>query len=68
MGHDWILSVLTDLKTYAEQNGLGSLAGQLDDTLLVAQADITGVSRKAPILVTGDSGTSGHISREAGVR
>lgn len=41
MGHEWMLAVLTDLETYATQNGLASLAEQLRDTSTVARADIT---------------------------
>lgn len=38
--NDWILDVLVDLKSFAAANGLGVLAEQLDDTMLIAAAEI----------------------------
>lgn len=43
MPNEWILDVLTDLRLFAEQNGLSSLADQLDDTVLVAATEIASV-------------------------
>ena len=40
MKNEWILDVLADLKTFATQNGLGLLAEHLDDTRLVAAAEL----------------------------
>lgn len=40
MGHDWILDVLTDLKSFAGANDLPSLAAHLDEATLVARAEI----------------------------
>ena len=40
MGHDWILDVLADLKSFAQANDLPSLATHLDDAALVARAEI----------------------------
>ncbi len=40
MRSDWILDVLTDLKTFAAANDLPVLAEQLDDTAIVALAEI----------------------------
>lgn len=40
MRHNWILDVLTDLKTFAAINGLPALAEQLEDTQLVASAEL----------------------------
>ncbi|WP_139840025.1 hypothetical protein [Pseudoruegeria sp. SK021] len=47
MTKDWVLDVLADLRTFAHQNDLPSLAEQLDDTIMVAAADISG-SQFAP--------------------
>ena len=66
MGHDWILSVLSDLKTYAEQNGLPSLAEQLSDTAVVARAEIASQSEGTGLIAKGDVGKSGSLSREVG--
>ncbi|WP_415921459.1 hypothetical protein [Tateyamaria sp. SN6-1] len=40
MQSDWILDVLADLKTFATANGMPALAEQLDDTAIVALAEI----------------------------
>ncbi|MEL6621102.1 MAG: hypothetical protein AAFY39_06395 [Pseudomonadota bacterium] len=40
MKSDWILDVLADLKTFAHANGMPVLAEQLDDTAIVAMAEI----------------------------
>lgn len=49
MKSDWILDVLTDLRAFAHANGLPLLAEQLDDTAIVAMAEISGKAE----LVTG---------------
>ena len=41
MGHDWIVDVLVDLRNFARDNGLISLAAHLDDAALVAQVELT---------------------------
>jgi len=40
MKDDWILDVLADLRAFANSNGMGSLAEQLDDTMLVAAGEL----------------------------
>jgi hypothetical protein len=40
MQHDWILDVLADLQSFASASGLNTLAEQLEDTALIAAADI----------------------------
>lgn len=45
--NDWILDVLVDLKTFALANGLGALAEQLDDTTLIAAAEIASLNEEA---------------------
>lgn len=44
MQYAWILDVLTDLRAFAVQNGLPALAEQLDDTSLLAAAEIAQIS------------------------
>ncbi|MDB4212126.1 hypothetical protein N9769_07145 [Ascidiaceihabitans sp.] len=46
MRSDWILDVLTDLKTFARANELLVLAEQLDDTSIVAMAEIAALREK----------------------
>ncbi|MDA7964062.1 hypothetical protein [Ruegeria sp.] len=38
--NEWILDVLSDLNAFAVANGLTALAEQLDDTRLIAAAEI----------------------------
>lgn len=40
MSQEWMIDVLTDLKRFAQQNGLMGLAEQLDDSILVAAAEL----------------------------
>jgi hypothetical protein len=44
MQYDWILDVLADLKSFAKVNGLTGLAEQLDDTSLLAAAEIAQIA------------------------
>jgi hypothetical protein len=46
---DWILDVLVDLKSFASANDLGALAEQLDDTMLIAAAEIASLNEKATV-------------------
>ncbi|MDJ0827641.1 MAG: hypothetical protein QNJ16_19290 [Rhodobacter sp.] len=61
MANDWILDVLADLKTYAKKNGLSVLAEQLEDTALVAAAEIASMEGKAPTAAVANAGTTGHV-------
>jgi len=59
MAQDWILDVLTDLRDFARANGLPATAEQLDDTRMMALAEIASQSERAPL---GDKGRAGaHI-------
>lgn len=40
MGHQWILDVLADLRAYAAQNGLLTLAAKTDETLRTARDEL----------------------------
>jgi hypothetical protein len=40
MRHDWILDVLTDLRSYARANDLPALADKADEVLQVARMEI----------------------------
>lgn len=48
MRHDWIFNVLTDLKGYAELNGLPATAAKAAEALVVAQAEIEMEERRLP--------------------
>lgn len=70
MRSDWILDVLTDLKTFATANDLPVLAEQLDDTAIVALAEIAALHERTQGNLDGDDqssrndfggvGTGGH--------
>lgn len=47
MRSDWILDVLADLKAFAHCNDLPALAEQIDDTALVALAEIAALTESA---------------------
>ena len=40
MRHDWIFDVLKDLRSYAQSNGLPTLALKADEAMRVAQAEV----------------------------
>lgn len=54
--NDWILDVLADLKSFASANGLGALAEQLDDTKLIAAAEIASQNDEAQAQLNGEHG------------
>ncbi len=57
--NDWILDVLADLKSFASANGLGALAEQLDDTKLIAAAEITSQNEEVRSQLDGEPSQSG---------
>ena len=57
--NDWILDVLADLKSFATANGLKGLAEQLDDTTLIAAAEIASQKEEAHAQINGDRGQLG---------
>jgi hypothetical protein len=68
MGHDWILDVLTDLKTFARANGMPSLAAQLDDASFVAQAELTSLAEGKGLGLFAKRAASERADRTFGVR
>jgi hypothetical protein len=44
---EWILDVLSDLRTFAERNGLPRLAEELDDTRRRAALELASQDRRA---------------------
>lgn len=59
MRSDWILDVLSDLKTFATANDLPILAEQLDDTAIVAMAEIATIDDRTQSDSDGDRLGSG---------
>lgn len=68
MGHDWILDVLTDLKTFARANGMPELAAKLDDASYVAQAEMTSIAEEHGIGLFAKRAAAGRADRTFGVR
>ncbi len=58
MGQKWIIDVLADLRTFADQNGLPLLAHQLEVTSTVAQAEIATMLEGAPRAANGNASQS----------
>lgn len=68
MGQDWILDVLTDLKTFARANGMPSLAAQLDDATFVAQAELASLAEENGVGIFGQGTAAGSSDRTIGIR
>jgi hypothetical protein len=66
MRSDWILDVLTDLKTFASANDLPVLAEQLDDTAIVALAEIAALQERTQSNSNGDEQSGGGSFSGAG--
>jgi len=47
MGHDWVLDVLGDIKSYAVANGLHGLADKIDEAIRVAREELSGLDAGA---------------------
>lgn len=60
MGHDWIIDVLTDLKTFAAANDLEALAAKLDDTELFAKAELASHGKGTDRGIFGKSAATGR--------
>jgi hypothetical protein len=45
MRHDWVFDVLTDLRSYAQSNGLPRLAEQAEQTLRTAREEVDAQAR-----------------------
>jgi hypothetical protein len=68
MANDWILDVLSDLKAFAAENGLLALAGQLDETTLVAATEISSLEEQGQKLAGLDVGETGQNTRRVAAR
>jgi hypothetical protein len=64
--NDWILDVLADLRTFARANALNALAEQLDDTTLVAAAELSSRANEAYAHYDGDEGQAEQAARRVG--
>lgn len=66
MRSDWILDVLADLKTFALSVDLPALAEQLDDTALVALAEIASLEERTQARTHGQDIATGVHTGEFG--
>jgi len=66
MRSDWILDVLADLRTFALSIDLTALAEQLDDTAIVALAEIASLEERTQARTNGQDTTTGMHSGEFG--
>jgi len=59
MSNEWIIDVLTDLRTFAQTNGMEATAAELEDACLVALAELA--SKRAGDMgqTSGNEGKSG---------
>ncbi|SNR46576.1 hypothetical protein [Puniceibacterium sediminis] len=68
MAHDWIIDVLTDLKTFARSNGFASLAEHLDDTQMVAQIEIASHAKGMACGIGTNDAVAGRHTAAVGMR
>lgn len=68
MGHDWIIDVLTDLRTFAVANDLKALAAKLDDTQLVALDELVSHGKGIDRGLLGESASVGRCDCAVGTR
>ena len=66
MQNEWILDVLADLKTFALSADLPVLAEQLDDTALVALAEIASLEERTRAQTHGHDKPTGAHSGSVG--
>lgn len=66
MRRDWILDVLADLKAFARASDMPMLAEQLDDSALVALAEIALLEEKGQRAVQGRDQAGGAYSGSVG--
>ena len=66
MGHEWIIDVIADLKSFAKTHDLPLLADQLEQTSLVASAEIGSMAAKPSIMMRGERAETRSIFTGAG--
>ncbi len=62
MGHKWIIDVLTDLRSFAQDNDLALLADQLAQTTMVASVEIAEVSERTSFVMCSDGDQIGSVT------
>ncbi len=64
MGHDWIIDVLADMRSYADQNEMPLLCAQLDDAMFVAVREIAARRSYSALWSVEDSTRPGEIRKD----
>lgn len=54
MQNEWLLDVLSDLRSFAGANGMPQLSQQLDTTRAVAMIELTSCREEAPVALSTD--------------
>lgn len=62
MGNMWIIDVLSDLRTFAEENGLPVLAAELQQTSAVAAIELETTIGAASSMPKGNGRQTGDIA------
>jgi hypothetical protein len=62
MCNDWILDVLSDLKAFAELNGLPALAAEIDRARLIAAVELGAAGGQDDGEARADDGEAGSLS------
>jgi hypothetical protein len=65
MGHQWIIDVIVDLKSFAQQNELPGLANELARLAVIADAEIDPDKRGAPLAVRSEDAEPRRIPNQA---
>jgi len=65
MGHQWIIDVIVDLKTFAQRNELPLLAEELARTAQVAEAEIDPNSEGVPLEARSEQTEPRHVLSSA---
>lgn len=66
MGHEWMIDVLADLKTFAKQNNLPLMAMELDAVMVTASAEIGCIAAGSGSFAKGESTGTRPILVSAG--
>ncbi|NRA99715.1 MAG: hypothetical protein HRU32_07840 [Rhodobacteraceae bacterium] len=68
MSNDWILDVLTDLQTFAQNNGMPRLSAELRNVARVAEIELIAPGQTAPHLLEQDRESAGRVYKSDGAR
>lgn len=66
MGHKWIIDVLADLRSFAQENDLQLLAEQLEQTTQVATVEIASTSEERSLVVKSNGQNDRTLFERAG--